>query len=72
MRLMFINDRTVGRSEYPKGGGNSEKATNFCEISTVDLSYVLTVKSMVEILQDFVAFSEYMNFNVVGMICPPG
>ena len=50
----------------------SEKATQFCEISTVDLSYVLTVKSMVEILQDFVAFSEYMNFNVVGMICPPG
>ena len=40
----------------------SEKATNFCEISTVDLSYVVTVKSMVEILQILVAFSEYMNF----------
>ena len=40
----------------------SEKATNFCEISTVDLSYVVTVKSMVEISQNFVAFSEYMNF----------
>ena len=41
----------------------SEKATNFCEISTVDLSYVVTVKSTVEISQNFVAFSEYMNFN---------
>ena len=40
----------------------SEKAENFCEISTVDLSYVVTVKSRVEILQNFVAFSEYMNF----------
>ena len=35
----------------------------FCEISTVDLSYVVPVKSTVEILQTFVAFSEYMNFN---------
>ena len=41
----------------------SEKATKFCEISTVDLSYVVTVKSTVEISQKFVAFSEYMNFN---------
>ena len=40
-----------------------EKATKFCEISTVDLSYVVTVKSTVEISQNFVAFSEYMNFN---------
>ena len=40
----------------------SEKATNFCEISTLDLSYVVTVKSTVEILQNFVTFSEYMNF----------
>ena len=40
----------------------SEKATNFCEISTLDLSYVVTVKSTVEISQNFVAFSEYMNF----------
>ena len=42
----------------------SEKATNFCEISTVDLSYVVTVKSTMEISQNFVAFSEYMNFNI--------
>ena len=41
----------------------SEKATNFCEISTVDLSYVVTIKYTVEISQNFVAFSEYMNFN---------
>ena len=37
----------------------SEKATKFCEIST---SYVLPVKSKVEISQNFVAFSEYINF----------
>ena len=41
---------------------NYEKATNFCEISSVDLSYVVMVKSIVEISQNFVAFSEYMNF----------
>ena len=40
----------------------SEKATNFCEIATVDLSYVVTVKSTVKISQNFVAFTEYMNF----------
>ena len=40
----------------------SEKATKFCKLSTVDLSYVVTVKSTVEISQSFVAFSEYMNF----------
>ena len=38
-----------------------EKATKYCEISTLDLSYVVPVKSTVEILQNFVAFSEYMN-----------
>ena len=40
----------------------SEKATKFCKISTIDLSYVVPVKSTVEISQNFVAFSEYMNF----------
>ena len=39
----------------------SEKATKFCKIS----SYEGTVKSTVEILQNFVAFSEYMNFIIV-------
>ena len=35
---------------YTVGLYSSEKATNFCEISTVDLSYVVMVKSTVEIL----------------------
>ena len=41
----------------------SEKAIKFCEISTVDLFYVVTFKSTVEISQNFVDFWEYMNFN---------
>ena len=41
----------------------SEKATKFCEIFTLLLSSVVPVKSKVKILQNFVAFSEYMNFN---------
>ena len=40
----------------------SEKATKFCEISTLLLSTVHTDNSKVEISQNFVAFSEYMNF----------
>ena len=40
----------------------SEKATKVWEISTVNLSYVVAVKSTVEISQNFVAFSECMNF----------
>ena len=40
----------------------SEKATNSCKISTVDLFYVVMVKSTVEISQNFAAFSEYINF----------
>ena len=40
----------------------SEKATKFCEISTVYLTVSTKEKSTVEILQRFVAFSEYMNF----------
>ena len=37
----------------------SEKAANFCEFSTIDLSYVVvTVKSTVEILQKNLVFSE--------------
>ena len=41
----------------------SEKAKKFCEIFTLLLSYVVLVKSKVKISQNFVAFSEYMNFN---------
>ena len=40
----------------------SEKATKFCEILTLLLSSVVPVKSKVKISQNFVAFSEYMNF----------
>ena len=40
----------------------SEKATNFCKISTIDLTVTTYDKSTVEISQKFVAFSEYMNF----------
>ena len=41
---------------------HSEKATKFFKISTLDLSYVVPVKSTMQILKNFVAFSEYMNF----------
>ena len=42
----------------------SAKATKVCKMFTIDLSYVVPVKSTVEILQNFVVFSEYMNFNI--------
>ena len=41
----------------------SEKARKFCEIFTLLLSYVVPVKSKVKVSQNFVAFSEYKNFN---------
>ena len=40
----------------------SDKATKFCEIFTLLFSYVMPVKGKVKISQNFVAFSEYMNF----------
>ena len=49
----------------------SEKATKFCEISTLLLTGTTQDKSKVDILQNFVAFSEYMNFNLVGIIWSP-
>ena len=39
----------------------SEKARKFCEISTLLLSYVVR---KVDISQNFLAFSEYINFTV--------
>ena len=42
----------------------SEKATKFCKIFTLLLSYVVPVKSKVKISQNFVAFSEYTNFKL--------
>ena len=41
----------------------SEKATNFFEISTLLLTGTTKDKSEVKISQNFVAFSEYMNFH---------
>ena len=41
---------------------HSEKATNFCEIFTLLLTVCTVVKSKVKVSQNFVAFSEYMNF----------
>ena len=38
----------------------SEKATKFCEIFTLLLTSVHTVKSKVKIPQNFMTFSEYM------------
>ena len=43
-----------------------EKATQFCEISTVDLTGTTQDKSTVEISQNFVAISKYMNFTKVS------
>ena len=40
----------------------SEKATKFCEIFTLLLTGTTQDKSKVKILQNFVAFSEYVNF----------
>ena len=42
-----------------------EKATKICEISTLDLTVCTVVKFKVEISQNFVAFSEYMNFTSI-------
>ena len=38
-----------------------------CKIFTLLLSYVVPVKSKVKISQNFVAFSEYMNFNTYAI-----
>ena len=43
----------------------SEKATKVFKIFTILLFYVVPVKSKVKISQNFVAFSEYMNFIIV-------
>ena len=40
----------------------SEKATKFCEISALLLSYVVPIKSKLDISQNFVAFLEFTNF----------
>ena len=60
-----IDDVTFSRVFPPVKFIYSEKATKFCKIFTLLLSYVVPVKSKVKISQNFVAFSEYMNFNFV-------
>ena len=44
----------------------SQKATKFCKIFSLLLTGTTQGKSKVEILQNFVAFSEYMNFNMTN------
>ena len=44
----------------------SEKATKFCKLFTLLLSYVVPVKSKVKISQNLMAFSEYINFSWNG------
>ena len=46
----------------------SEKTTKFCEISNLNLTTVHAVKSKEEISQNFVAFSEYMNFTYLEFL----
>ena len=43
----------------------SERTTKFCKNSTLLLPYVVPLKSMLKILQNFVAFSEYTNFRIL-------
>ena len=45
-----------------------EKATKFCEISTLFLSVCTVDKIRVEISQNFVAFSEYTNFENMNVL----
>ena len=43
----------------------SEKAAKFCEIFPLPLTVSTAVKSKGKISQNFAAFSEYMNFNII-------
>ena len=47
----------------------SEKATKFCKVSTLLVTVCAVVKIKVEISQNFVAFSEYINFNKLKKYC---
>ena len=46
----------------------SEKATKFCEIFPLLLTVCTAVKSKGKILQNFVAFSEHMNFKYLNKL----
>ena len=66
---MSIEDREIFLNECTLKFIYSEKATKFCKISTLlCLFFVVTVKSTVQISQNFVAFSEYMNFIYSSLI----
>ena len=52
--MQFMSEKKMKRTKFIY----SEKATKFYEISTLLLTYVVPDKSKVEILQNFVAFSE--------------
>ena len=43
----------------------------FCEIFPLILTVSTVVKTKGKISQNFVAFSEYMNFRTPAIICPP-
>ena len=65
----WINNQQHARRLF-KGFNNnklkfiySEKATKFCEIFPLLLTVCTAIKSMGKSSQNFVAFSEYMNFN---------
>ena len=45
----------------------SEKATKFCEIFPLLWTVCTAVQSKGKISQNFVGFSEYMNFNKLGL-----
>ena len=69
LKILCPSQNYIWNLTFPLKFIYSEKATNFCEISTVEFSYVVTVKSMMEISQNFVAFSEYMNFKFNDLNC---
>ena len=79
MNMIKKNAESSGfKSEYVSGWYSfflkfiySEKAPKFCEIFTLLLSYVVPVKSEEKILQNFAAFSEYMNFTFNGIFVGP-
>ena len=66
--LRGIDNKTVQRQGISSVSNSvkfiySVKPTKFREISTNYMSYVVPVKNKVKILQNFVAFSEYNDFN---------
>ena len=62
--LVAVPRRKTSEIAASKVHIEQEKATKFCKIFTLLLSYLVPVKSEVEISQNFVAISEYMNFNI--------